>query len=385
MDEKQALISGLSVSDVASYLTGNGWQCVASSSIRAVYSHSNSSPPGQVVLPLDQGARTFRLILLQLIQDLSQSEGRSELETIRRIASQGSDIVKIRLSSDDTSGGSLPLQVGPELILDARNMILASAQSTEDRRPSHAAARTDRVREYMNRARMGQTEFGSYVITFLSPVPPELTDQSGQLSLGPEVDQPFARSVTLNLMTALYAAKEAIQASALASSDKFTPFVQSVGSGVSANLLHSLSSILDSEPIGEATVSVDWSAVRAKPSIPADSVTFSKKDSFILRAAEGELRSRSPQPDQQIEGFVVGLESDGEESEHTVTVRTRDDGKDRRVRFSLNSTDYLAAIHAHESHLTVQCKGQLTKEGTRWRLLNPRQFQVIEIKDLGLD
>ena len=55
---------------------------------------------------------------------------------------------------------------------------------------------------------MGQTERGSYVLTILSPVPPELRPAQGTL-LPVEPEDPYERLVTLTLMNALAALQRA--------------------------------------------------------------------------------------------------------------------------------------------------------------------------------
>jgi hypothetical protein len=383
--ESLSLLSRLQISDIAFYLTGQGWRLVGQGATKAVYVLDSALPPGQVTLPLDPRLSNYRLAMAQLVQDLAESEGRTELDTIKRILWHDNDILRVQLGSSDLSNGSIPLMCGPELIIDARMMLQASALSTDEMRPSHGIGRSDRVRSYLKSTRMGQTEVGSYVLTLLSPVRPDLTSEDGQLSLGKEIDKPFERCVTENLMIALRATKDAVKSSALQSESKITPFLAAVKEGVSANLLEALADILSAIPVEEATFSVSWSSLRSVSENVPEALRFEKAEAPILRSAAEAMKKAEPQLEQTIEGKVIGLESDGLESPHTVTLKTKDDGKDRKLRFDLSLEDYLVAIKAHSQNLAVSCRGEIIREGNRSYLKNPRSFSLVEEPELDLE
>jgi hypothetical protein len=90
----------------------------------------------------------------------------------------------------------------------SRDMVLAAACAAITKRPYFATRKPTRATEYLSRVRMGQTERGSYVLTILSPVAPELVAEC-QLPLDLEMPEPYERQVTRTLAEALAAMAQA--------------------------------------------------------------------------------------------------------------------------------------------------------------------------------
>ena len=80
----------------------------------------------------------------------------------------------------------------------------------------------------MSHVKLGQTEHGSFVVTLLAPVPPELQPQLDPAWTNLD-DEPIERQVTRRLMTALEASRTAAE---LALSGNGAAFEQAVASGL---------------------------------------------------------------------------------------------------------------------------------------------------------
>jgi hypothetical protein len=52
------------------------------------------------------------------------------------------------------------------------------------------------------------------------------------------------------------------------------------------------------------------------------------------------------------------------------------DGTYRNVQVALESSDYEQAVEAHKKRWPVHCEGELTREGRKFVLRNPRRFVV---------
>lgn len=380
-----AVFRELSHLDVIAYLSRKDWRQATVSDSFVVYRKSSHGIEVEVLVPLIETYTDYAEAIQTLVRKVSEAEEKSQLEVLSAIQTASFDVIRIRASDDDFADGSVPLEVGPELFEYARGVLVASALASENKRGAFGSARSERIRAFLKKSRMGQTERGSYVITMSTPIDPDLTTKDGQHSLGPEVATPFERTVTETLMRSLQAAKTALNASAISTDDKLKPFVEAVKDGVSANLLEAVAGVASSADSAETIVSVSWAATRAPEQGLPESVQFDKADVPILRSASGALRAREPKADHEIEGMVVGLESEGGDSPNFITVRVREDKGERRVRIQLEEEPYRRAIHAHESHFSVKVKGELAVEGGRSVLNGPRNFQVLEAPALEFE
>jgi chromosome partitioning protein len=116
-----------------------------------------------------------------------------------------------------------------------------------------------RAIEYMGKARLGQTERGSYVLTILSPVSPQLNFHS-DTDLFPE--EPFERSVVRKLSGSV---ELAMLAAEISGGQDFEPFQSSVEGGVSANLCEAIAGFFGTIDASAIDLSVGWSLNRPLP------------------------------------------------------------------------------------------------------------------------
>ena len=100
-------------------------------------------------------------------------------------------------------------------------------------------------------------------------------------------------------------------------------------------------------------------------------------DAPILRETAWMFRSREPQPDTLLFGFVHRLQLDEADAGGTILLSTAIDDKNLSVGVALKRSDYEKAVQSHRDKAAVTLKGDLERSGQRWRLLNPRITGVI--------
>ena len=106
-------------------------------------------------------------------------------------------------------------------------------------------------------------------------------------------------------------------------------------------------------------------------------LVWDNADPFILREAARSFRSREPQPDRELVGFVRMLKRGEAGLDGTVILLTAIDGKNQSVTTVLKQADYERAVSAHKEQASVVVKGDLERVGQRWSLLNPMIMDVI--------
>lgn len=226
--------------------------------------------------------------------------------------------------------------------------------------------------DYLRDVRMGQTERGSFILTLLTPVPPELKDPQGNLFEAPE---PYERRVTLTLFRALAALDEAARAAAM--DGDMAPFKAAVSSGVSANLCDAIVGLSDASPEQPLDFRISWS--RSRPvadDVPAR-VLIGADSMPVVKEAARQFRDTAAIDDYEVEGIVTQLNRKPNANEGDVTVEGVVDGSMRRVVVRLVPETYSMAVKAHDDRLRVRCTGDLVREGRGLRLQSPRHFEIV--------
>lgn len=366
--------------EVASYLRSKGW--IKSENIGDKASLwtivKNGEDELDVTLPLKRELGDYALRMGEVINTLAETEERSSLEILSDIQSIRADVVRIRALGSQAEHGSLPLGSAIRLVESSRDMLLSAACAAVDKRPFFAKRKVQQAIDYINQVHMGQTERGSFVITILSPVLPEL--RQGQAPL-PEIElpDPFERQVTKTLMNALVALDQAAKSASL--EDSIEPFKEAVRLGVSANLCDSivgLSQVCCNERV---EIGMSWSPSRLVPNDIKNVIYFDADVVPVIKEAAKQFREISSIDDYDIEGVVTRLDRSPNATEGDVTVTASIEGRMRPITLRLGQDIYSQAVQAHNDRKTVQCIGELVKEGRGLRLRDPRHFRVLREDD----
>lgn len=361
--------------EVAAYLRARGWQehrRISSKGLTWVRPDQGDDG-AEVLLPLDRGLLDYVGRMAELLRTLELEEQRSQLDILRDLENTSGDIIRVRLDRADINGGSVPLEAGVSLIESVRDMLAAAACATVSPKAYFQARRPAAATEYVNKVRLGQTEQGSYVVTIVSKVPPELTTGQMRLSLGPQED-PFNRKVVLTLASSLGTVREAADRAAVQGG--IEAFEQGVPFGVSANLCDAISSVGRDPSVNSLDIRFSWAASRPVTQPVPQLVSFPSDTIPIIWEAGRLLRETAPREDVELRGIVVGLDRGETDVEGTVTVLGVVDGQVRRVRVVLADPEYQTAIRAHGDRLPVSCYGDLAKAGKVWFLRSARGFRL---------
>lgn len=360
----RAALMALTPSDVAAYLQGGVW-------IRA------GGRPGEfaiwrtddreIVLPLDPTVSDYSLRIAEVLASLAEVEQRSPLEILRDLSTASADVIRIRLR-DEGEAGTLPVSVGATVMDHARDLLLAAASATIAPRPCYGPRRPAIAEDYLRRARFGQTEQGSYVITIISKVTPDLAQDVANLP------PPFDRQVVVTLAKALNAAHLAARDAAV--SRDFGAFQERVPDGVSANLCDALVHMAGGiEAPRDLSFSFTWSSTRAVANAVRE-VRMGQDVIPTLSAAARVFRETAPLENYRLIGPVTRLERRAANGPGTIQVTTVLEDRYRTVSVELPEMDYNVAVQAHGDGLVVACEGRLLKDGRRLVLEHARNFIV---------
>ena len=361
-------LSEISPAALAGYARSAGWKKTESFGKHADVYVGENRP--ELILPRTDQLSDYVAVLSRLIGILAESAGKDEVSIYRELIGADQDVIRVRsiAAADD---GSVPINNGVEMVAQAREMLLAAACATSAPQPVYRAGANREAADYMKNVRLGQTEYGSYVVTIMSPVPPLLQIPLDQAWVDFD-DEPFERKVTRRLVEALEASRDAAEQAH--AGDGAPAFDRAVASGVSANLCDAIARLLDDTRGLE--VSIAWAKTRPTSRI-RDCVRFSENDGGAFKEAARTFRNRSPRPDQKLFGTVLKLSRDEKQIEGQVTFKVDLDGKTISVSATLDQQNYSTAVHAHEARNPVIVTGDLERVNLRWCLTNAMVRQII--------
>ncbi|SFM34714.1 hypothetical protein SAMN05216573_10195 [Bradyrhizobium sp. Rc3b] len=367
-------IGSLTPINVVGYLRSRGWQRFSEVPGKfSVWFHS-AHPEAEILVPATRDARDYVTQISEALQELETVENRSQLDILKDLRNSGFDVIRLAARGASTQDGTVRIDAGVRLFEQARELLLSAACATVRPRPVFHSRKPQPALEYMSKARLGQTEHGSYVLTVLSPVSPQLTFHS-DTDLFPE--EPFERSVVKMLTGAVERAMNAAAASSISEEQDFGPFQRAVDGGVSANLCEAIAGFFGPIDASAIDLTVAWSLNRP---LPADSVPARVRinSDFVptLQEAARLFRQYDRLGGYLIEGPVVKLERDDGDDFGFVTVFARVEGTMRKVTVALPDADYNRALMAHRAYRPVKVTGTVVREGRSYRLYNPTALEI---------
>lgn len=326
----------------------------------------------EALLPESRDFSDYYLRIGEVLDAVSQSESRSQIALLTDIAAATSDLLRFR--APDADAGTLPFDHAVIFVERCRDVILSAACAAWERRPYFGRRKPQIAMNYLNYLQMGQTERGSFVLTALSPVPPELkTGQASLFEVDPDI--PFERQVTVTLADGLNALSIAAK-SALVSGD-MQPFEHGVSSGISANMCDAVAGLAAASPNKKLEFSIEWASNRQFET-PRGRVAFDADVIPVLFEAGRRFRELEPIEDVEIEGYIIQLSRSEGATEGEIVVVAEVEFALKKITIDLPKEIYSQAVSAHQRERIIRCTGELSKEGRSWRLNNPRAFRILD-------
>ena len=363
---------------VRDYARTNGWEPVEGSKRRIWLFRHKTERLLQLQIPMDRDDDTAEAVL-ELAERLAAVEKRPLESVVDDLASAGSDVLRLRVITEEARGGTIPLEEAEGLLVGARQSLSSAACSVSNPVTHHP--RIDRVeaRQLLQNARMGQTEVGSFVLKVLCPLnavsdPPMLAET-----------QPFVRSVTTLLMRSTGQLISAIEQgnldSVLEAQEASTARPE-----ISSNLCKGLMAMRGDRESGEIEMSIRWAPYHQLPT-PSESRVIRIPMEYYpeIERAHQVLR---PQKDEAKDFIMIGtvetlngdVGEDGKRSgEVTLALLLPDEDEIVRARTMLTSADYEKAVTAHEQGAGyVQLTGRIRRGVRISRIDNPRDFRLLK-------
>jgi hypothetical protein len=361
--------------ELTTYLRISGWRVSGETNKATFWEHQTEAGETiEILVPRRTDFADFPTRISDALQTLAAVEGRSQLEILSDLTTENADVIRIRSHSrKGEDDGSIVLEDGVLLCEKAREMVLAAACAAIRKQTLFSKRKPEKAMSFLRQVRLGQTERGSYVITLISPVSPELAVGENLPLI--ETKEPYEREVMLTLANALDATRKAAENAM--QQGRIDPFHKAVNQGASANLLEAVTGLSEAGGDKDVEISFSWSRSRTVPGEKFRRIVLPQDTIPIVREAARVFRATTPQEDVELRGAVVKLERSEGAGTGKVTIVGEIEDRQRRVTVELSATAYDEAIKAHKEEIPVICAGELVKEGNSFVLRNPHSFALL--------
>ena len=335
---------------VRAYALAKGWTRVAGVNGEiALFNHPNGEFD-QLIVPMDHTLDDYSKRLRDVVQNLSEFECRPAAEVIGDLLAPDSDILRYRVISHATAKGSIPLEVGIDLLEGAKRSLLASACTVINPLAHHPRMSRTEAKQLLSACHLGQTERRSFGISLYCPLRAVEQDQS----LLPNAD-PFTRRAVTTLMKSLSQIVEAIEL------DDLGAVIESKGPPtISANLCDAL--LLMQPPDDGSQLTINASCAAALPPVTKwpKEVRIKYEHFPQIEELSKKLRPKEAPAAAFFAGYVENIggdyDSDGQMSGEA-TLSVLHDGEMLNARAALSGADWQVAYESLGVHGIVLFNG----------------------------
>jgi len=359
--------------DIVAYLRSREWQEVQRLERGALWAKEISHDTFEVLVPLDVTVRDFVNRMADALKSLEEAEQRSQFEIYEDLIITSADVIRPRLPGINADG-ALSIEQGVIIHEQARNLMLAAACSSIEKRPLFAKRKPEQAMNYLHHAQFGIPQRGSYIMTIISPVSPRIETGKDLFGVELEPDEPFERKTVKTLAHALHAVDIACRE--VATTGQIDPMRNAVERGVSANLCEAIIGMHEGTGEKGIVFTISWAPLRGVPRDIVSNTTISVDSIPILRETARIFRETEVVESSEVIGTVNKLEH--QSGDHgKVTIFGSTDGVPRTVTTELAGKDHQNAIRSYEERIPISCVGELAREGRSWIIRNPREFRLL--------
>lgn len=248
MNNLNIFIEKLSAERISKYLQLNGWKQQGRIYNDKVLQFVTPDEKGALLLPADKSFMDYHFAMYRAISIMAEYEKVSVENLFNKLIYPSSDILKWRVSDEDTMNGAISFISMEHNIEFIKSMLSSTCLDILSPSQYHAKLYTKEVQRQITKYKFGQTEIGSYILNVLCPLgyyQYELFDPTvGEL--------PLSRKINLHLIRNI----DMLQRSAQEKSQESRDCISE--GKISVNFLSSLASLYDENKNAELSIEADW-------------------------------------------------------------------------------------------------------------------------------
>lgn len=363
------------------FLKSQGWHVLQQALADRLFVLSNPAfPRRQLVFPMDLSAPDYAESTDLVIGKLAEMVATNKHSLLNRIQCANDDVMRLRVFFDGDDN-ELPLSFASALVQGTEKLLKAAACTVLRPRTHHPRLALSEAAQFVEEARFGQTEQGSFILRVACPINAMVVQGSLEFD---DSSMPFVRQVTLSLHNALSQLTAAIE------SDTVDSLVEGLKRQnavplISSNLCEALSEMHDERVNNSLDLGFDWSVLKHVPSSVSGRPILIQRDYFSrIEEIRRELRSSEIAQTDTFIGTVERLDgemgSDGNRSGGVVlSLLLREEGETVRARTVLDVDQYKKADLAHMTNgAYIKVTGRLLPGRQPRQLTDIGHFDVLK-------
>jgi hypothetical protein len=294
------------------------------------------------------------------------------IQIIRAIENAGSDIILIRILTDNSN--AFPLNEAGHILLGFEGLIAATAQALTNPNRKYFSRTTKIAKKEAAAWKIGHTVRGSFGFTIETPLfqPPLPGMESFSQSVHRRVSERIIRGLKLAHEATVLQDREML--------------INSFSQGLNANMCEAIMSTM--RELGKY-IELEYSVVWSPFSRPPEDLTSIKPIlfeqstySYIEQASKALKKGITEAPLITIRGHILELkvDKDREQSEQSRReIIILPDDSTNQIHVLLTPAEYYLACNAHRDNKLVELSGKLVRHSTRLSLLEDYyDFKVLE-------
>lgn len=324
-----------------------------------------------IVIPSKETFKDFKSRLydsINILADLEEVENMAIIHEILQGKPAIKDIFSIRLISNDTENGTIPLETAHNAIYGIKRLITSAILNENNPKPFIKGI-TNGLSDNLKNYSLGQTDIGSYI--FNIEIENSDCEQVFLNNNGNLITTSRERRVISRIQNGI---NDIINIKNNSELKDIIPYEYK--EGLNANMCDALLQFSDVDNNLKIETSITWGSNTYIPKDVPQSITLHPKDFFTLYEISSEYKEIKPEI-VEIVGDIISLFH--EKDERIVTINAKYKNSKKKFKISMNDSDYIKTCNAHAEEKQLSIKGELKKNGRFTYLQN--YFDLIILDD----
>lgn len=321
------------------------------------------SPNGRyaVLIPTDNSFDDYYSVMEDTLNKISSLMNVSIEALINRILGYSYDIIKWRVSGNNTNSGTIPFFDMATTIDNIKNMLATSYIDVLNPEQFHKKVFTTEVNDNISKYSFGQSEFGSYIFNIMCPL---VGFQYEMFDDSPE-NYPINRRINIHILDSINNIQNDI------SNGNKIKVDEDVSAGkYSVNFLDSLAAIYDNSLDSKVNISMDWCKALSmiNSNIPSDLELTPRIIEHVYEVADKYRPKTEEDVNKTFYGKIESISADSEiDKREYVGIRLiiiDDNNRKSTIQSKLNYQQFYSIVqNAFDNGLTVRLSGKLKSKG----------------------
>lgn len=367
----------ITAASIDRYLQLNGWSrnYYFTNHNMMVYTNANSFPK-TLAIPANEEYEDFYPILCNIMSVLEKFEKRSINEIIKDVTTTFIDRLEIRVISEITEDGKIPLEYAAACVEGLKELILYSACAEQFARPICYHV-TDYAKAFLKKFKLAQTEKGSFILN----VDIQVVDENNEQVVLDQYDvpTPFEHKVIERIGRAISQVDAIVN-----NQQQLTETAkEAFETGITANMCDAFLKMRPISDEDKVSATIRYASSLTRKTGQVEHIEMRVNHFLVIDELAKIYRDKVAIQDTTLTGIIRSLtkKSDTDGDLQTIKLYATFNGTPRTVTIVLSTEQYRIACDAHRDGLEVEVSGELDMSKPHWIMTGVTHFLPLSQND----